>query len=230
MTHFTTRPINLSMLLATSLLTAMARAQDPAQIPPPKLPLVAPVPTNADWTVTVKYPAASPSRPGHPDGRLISVHSTKTGSLKRDLISYAGGKLDENWYANSLLLYANTQGGVSVNDVDGDPPPDKADPNPSVANGFPGVAWLRLDRYDRVVSYDKQPCYHYADEKSEAWIDIGTGLPVAYQSGDLVFCFTFNASPSRPLTLPPEYQKAFEFCQGAIDRRREASKVLSGSR
>jgi len=230
MIHFAIKPINLSILLATSLLATMAIAQDLTQIPPPKSPLVAPVPMNADWTVTVKYPAASSSHPAQPDGRLISVHSTKTGSFKRDLISYTGGKLDENWYANSLFLYANTQGGVSANDMDGDPPPDKADPNPSVANGFPGVAWLRLDRYDRVVIYEKRPCYHYADENSEAWIDTETGFPVAYKSGDLVFGFTFNASPSSPLTLPPAYQKAFEFCQGAIDRRKEVSKVLSRRR
>ena len=218
------------LLTCLTILFGSIRApaqQDAAEIPPPKPPFVAPVPANADWTVTLQYLAAPPAAGGKTDGRMTEVHSTKVGNIKRDRISYTGKPPEEHWFANTLSLQTDAKGEVSVQDLGSMPASDNGDPNPSVAVGYPGVKWLAANCYDKVVTLEKHQYYHFVREKLEAWIDVETHLPLAYRTDNMVFRFKFNAPPDAPLVMPPEYQKAYEFCQGAIDRRKKVATELS---
>lgn len=214
--------------LALLAVCSPAFSQDVSEIPPPKAPLVAPVPENADWTVTIKYPTASaqPGAAGQADRRMAEVHSTKTGKLKRDVIAYASGPAEEHWYADTLFLWTNPQGGVAVNDLTGGIATESTDPSPSVATGFPGMGWLRIEDFDKVVLVEKRPAYHFAHDGREAWVDVETKRPVMYKSGDLLFRYQFNAPPTSALALPPEFQKAADFCQAAKERRKQVAKEL----
>jgi len=225
----------LSLMLVTAAgFAGPLFAQDLTQIPPPTPPLVAPVPERADWTVTLQYPPAparvAPPTPGtsvQPAQRTAEVHSTKSGNLKRDRITATDGTFEDHWYAGSLYLWPYPGGKVYISDMN-DAPSDPGNPEPSVASGFPGVAWLRLECYDKVESFEQRPCYHYVMQgvAMEAWIDVQTRFPLAYKCGDVVYQFKFNPPPAGPLALPPAYQEALDSAQKAIDHRDQLAKDL----
>lgn len=188
-------------------------AQDAANYPPPKPPLVAAVPENAEWTITVEYPKEAklaPDAPKHHDWRPVEVRTTKVGKTKRDLITTRDGVKQENWYVDAMIFWTNGQGEVSVTDLRAAEGSDPMEDSPSVPTGFPGVGWLKLDNYVDVVMFEKRPCYHYVRDEAEAWIDAETKLPVAYRRGKILYRFSFNPSPVGPLVMPPAYQTALE--------------------
>ena len=199
--------------LAAIVVSIVARAQETKVTHPPAAPLVTPAPEYADSTVTVKYPTEPtppPHAPKHHDWRYVEVHSTKAGKLKRDLLTSRDGIKSEKWFVDSILLWTTPDGKVSVSDTSGAPPSMPEDPNPSVPHGFPGVAWISLENFVGEVIYQKQVCYHYVAEGTEAWIDVESKLPVAYQSAGTLYQFKFNPPPTEPLTMPPAYQKALD--------------------
>lgn len=216
--------------MAAGLTTALA--QDSKQIPPPSPPFVAAVPENADWIVTLQYPgapqaSASPGSSVSSPRRTTAVHSTKTGNLKHDRITATDGSSEDHWYSGSLYLWPSSSGQVIVFDTR-DNPRDAGDTSPSVASGFPGVGWVQLSCYDKVEPIKERPCYHYIMKGGavEAWIDVETRFPLAYKCGDVIYQFKFNAPPTAPLTLPPAYQKALDYCQKELDHRAQLAKDL----
>jgi hypothetical protein len=203
-------------------------AKDLSDIPPPTPPFVAPVPENADWVLTVKYPAkpaAAPDAPALPDLRVTEVHSMKTGDIKHDELTSADGKKRDNWYVGTLYLWAVPQGDVLAADLSGTPA-NPMDSSPSVSNGFPGVGWVSLNNYDKVVFWEKRPCYHYATEGLQAWVDVETLLPVAYIAGNATYVFKFNAPPTQPLVLPPSFQKTLDAAKQVSSRRAQIERKL----
>ena len=209
-----TKPLVL-LVAATCVSLTGTRALDLKDIPPPTPPFVVPVPENADWIVTVQYPPEPPpppDAPPHHDWRFVEVHSTKTGKIKRDLTLSREGIKSELWFMDSALLWTTPQGNVAVSTMAGAPAPDPEhiNVNPSVPSGFPGVGWLRPEYYDKVVLFEKRPCYHYAKGDTEAWIDVETLFPMAYKNRNDLYKFKFNAPPTEPLTMPPAYQKVWD--------------------
>jgi hypothetical protein len=210
----------IGMAFIALLSWAPASAQD---VPPPTPPLVAPVPKDADWIVTVQYSsspsAAAPDLAGRVDRRISEVHSTKTDKFKRDIITYMNGTTEERWFIGSMYLWTPPHGDVSVYDLS-NTPTNPLDTSPSVSSGFPGVGWIGLNHYDHVEIFDNASCYHYQDASSgiEAWINARTKLPLGYKSADAIYHFKFNPPPES-LTLPPAYAKAWAACEKILDSR-----------
>jgi hypothetical protein len=217
----------MKVLFGIALIALISGAPASAQdVPPPVPPLVASVPQDADWTITVQYPssaatapAAAPDVSGRVDRRIREVHSTKTGKFKRDIITYISGTTEERWFIGSMYLWTPPHGDVSVYDLS-NTPSNPSDMSPSVSSGFPGVEWVGLSHYDHVETFDETSCYHYKDASSgsEAWINARNKLPVAYKSGDEVYHFKFNPPPSG-LALPPAYAKAWAACEKILNSR-----------
>lgn len=147
--------------------------------------------------------------------------------MKRDIIKSMDGTSKEHWFIESLLLWPNLQGEVSVSDMAGAGEARPADDDsPSVPSGFPGVGWINLNGFKDVVIFEKQPCYHYAAGNMEAWINMKTQLPVAYKSAGALYKFIFNDQPANPLVLPPAYQKAWDVTQKVMSNRKRVWKDL----
>lgn len=251
----------LPLLFAGLSLGALS-AQNAVVYPPPTPPLVAHVPENAAWILSVSEGKTEPTKaPSEPMGAvnpqsaaktlaLREIRVTKTGKLKRDIISYGNGTTVEVWYVNGVLFTPDSNQQLTAYDY-------KAVQsqfgnklgNAIVSAGFTGLDWLSLEDYDQVVIYQGQPCYHYGIKapqrqlppksmpstappllSAEAWINAKTGLPVAYTTGDgKVYTYRFLDSPTTPLVLPPTYQVAVtshEKEQDKMKRLEEASAAL----
>jgi hypothetical protein len=240
------------LLLLTTLSVTPLLAQIKAAYPPPTPPLVAPVPDNAQWTLAIgsgKETPAPTAAPGDsqvqaPAKDVHEVHVTKTGKLKRDIISSGGGTV-EVWYADGMFLAGDSNRRIMVVDYKSiDAQLGSALGDPLRSTGYTGLNWLDLKYYDQVVSYHGRTCYHYAIKTqvrtpfgdapqtpvtvgAEAWIEVGTGLPVAYTAPDgQVYTYHFLAPPTSPLVLPPAFQAAladYEKWQDKMKRLQEAA-------
>jgi len=228
----------------TSAFPALAPAQIQAvsdqSTPPPAAPFVAPVPDPAQWSIEITPanadPTAEPTSDEGGDGakkphRVVQIDSSRAGDLKRDLLTYADGSTAELWYADGMLLQPSLSGSVMVVDPTAQTPnaPRNVDRlgDPAIASGFPSLAWLKLDTFDQVLTFQKQSCYHYATGHGlEAWISVKTGLPVACQRDGLLYVYTFSDASGLSLALPPSYQAARDTYSQIAKRRKQLEKDL----
>ena len=215
--------------LALSLPNRLLGTGNGSDVPPPTAPFVAAVPDSADWTLTVKLPtqpASAEPAPVRSGWRIVEVHSTRKGKLKRDIITYANGTKAERWFADNLLFWKSAEGSVIANNLSGNSAdPDLAANTPSIPSGFFGADWLKQSFYDQVVPVEKRPCYHFASPNKEAWIDVESKLPVACKLGDVVYRYTFNAPPEA-LAFPPDFQKAWNDYQAMANRGKDFQQKL----
>jgi len=91
---------------------------------------------------------------------------------------------------------------------------------------FPELSWVNLENYKGVVTYLQHSCYLFQSPQPmppefklpadqiplrQAWIDVKTKLPVAFDDGATTSAYTgFKEIPSRELVLPPAFAKALE--------------------
>jgi hypothetical protein len=241
------------MYLTTAFLLAwlsLAAAQNNVVYPPPTPPLVAPVPENAEWVLTVSErtnqavkPAAAPQA-GAKNVNLKEIHITKMGKVKRDVLTYSNGTSFESWYADGAFLSPGPNGGFNAiqDGVLAEAYGNELG-NPQQSAGFTGLDWLNLKYYDHVILYQGQLCYHYVIKvtspainrdmptdtpipppplSAEAWINAKTGQPVAYIGADgKLYTYSFLDAPTAPLILPPAYQTVLTTYEKAqTDRKR----------
>lgn len=213
---------SLSVLLAG----ATSWAQEAKKVEPPSLPLVAKMPDSVEWTVTPQYSEAAPGAAPMPVSRyqITQVRTTKTGKLKRDQVTMGDGSVVEQWYSDTMYFWTSPDGDVVIDDIGQILPTEVDDPSPNVANGFPGVRWLKLENFTGVDVVDKRPSYHFAKENIEAWIDVETRLPVMYRSRNVTYRFKFSQTSPPPLAILPKYQEAIDAAQKLIDRRKLLEK------
>lgn len=213
--------------LVAAFLTTFVKAEE--SVPPPKPPLLAPAPDPGDWTLLIKNPAEPAPESGaapKADFRIVEVRSTVKDKLKRDVITYGTGKSDERWFLGDFLLWKGTNGEVIAHDMRDTGPGSVGGGFPSVATGFPSLEWLSMLNYDKVVTLDKRPCYHFVSKTMEAWIDVNTKLPVAAKYGDFLYQYTFNPAPSAPLVMPPEFQATWDLYQARLKKTEDFQKSL----
>ena len=226
----------LGVALASTIATAnidLASASASRDSAPPSPPYVASVPENADWTITITnppLPPPPPETPPQPDLRATEVHTTKAGALRRNQVTAAnsGTPPIEHWTLPNLYFWTTPQGKPIMTDLSSNPPSDGKDADPESPKGFPGVAWVKLELFDQTLTFEKHTCHHYVlpGGALEAWIDTETRLPVAYQQGDTVYLYKFNAFPGGTLTLPASFQGLNEAAQKVIDRRKELMRTI----
>ncbi len=237
------------LYLAVSAPLLSAQTSDALNtIPPPHAPFVAPVPGSAQWTITLSYEGddqdATAKNPAiKPKHRLHQITSIKTQNLKRDVEIYDDGTSETYWFVGGLILLPKVNGQeVRIIDFEQANRPVYGEAgNPVSSPGFTGVSWVQLKYYDKVVTMQNVPCYHYAlDSKPpspvpaaddttnhiEAWINAKTGLPVAYRADGITYNYAFGNSPESDLDLPPDYAQALKAYQQIENRRKQLEKDL----
>jgi hypothetical protein len=232
--------------LAAGTLALSAQNTPPESYPPPAAPLVAPVPDKAQWTISINYSASTPASPAanskpakasplvDPGKQpLTEIRSIKTGKLKQDIMVFADRKPLECWFVGNLILMPGSDGGIVTFGVNSlvpiTVPGNRMSPyivergNLTQSAGFPGLDWVNMKYYDKVVLVDKVPCYHYLfavgqTPFAEAWINAQTKLPVRYAGDGVLYTFAFGPTPSADLTLPPAYAEASSAGQKFISK------------
>jgi len=222
------------VLIAVGLwhVRASFAAPDLGAIPPPSAPYVASPPDFAEWTIVAtprvkeesSGPASteagkSPSASG--PGGVTAIKSTKTGKIKRDVLTYKGRQSQEFWFAGDYIitLRSNRKDYAVVDAAIMSPGPEikgiyRELGKRVLSPGFPGCDWVDKKHYQGVVLFEKsRPSYYYALKgpapetgepivAAEAWIDVETKLPLRYSSEGVDFTYRFGERPATKLELP----------------------------
>lgn len=234
-------PIGLvGILWASGVLSTVNAQTDLSSFPPPRAPFINAVPDKASWTIQPQEFSPSESKDAEPvrlKPRVASIESVRTGDLKRDFITYQSGNREEIWYFQNNVLVSNRPGKVVVQDLTS---LDDSGTNEGVfrllgnafkSPGYPGFKWVDKAHYSGVVLFNKIPSYHYvlkgkaADSgqevvAAEAWINAQTGAPVAYVAEGALYVYRPGPPPVDSLTLPPDFEKAYQRVKQMQDRRK----------
>ncbi len=243
--------ISLSGFILSGCLALAAQTPALENYPPPTAPFVAAVPERAQWTITVDYSQgasakteATSTNPGsgtptvvlHPDTNPVTeIRSIKTGTLKQDTIVYKNGNALKYWYMGSIFLSEDAGGRVSAYNLTLLAPTAFGSAERAMilergnliqSEGFPGLDWVKLKYYDKVVLLDKIPSYHYVLPAggvpfAEAWISAESKLPVKYAGSGALYTFAFGSTPTTDLALPPAYSQTATATQKYLDHLRE---------
>jgi hypothetical protein len=184
---------------------------DPGIGAPPTPPFVAPVPENAQWIITV----SSATGAGAPAGaKLQEIRVVKTGITKHDTFVYSDGSTDETWYIGNKALMSDTfvKTNIYLTEFSSHDFTGAGDPVRSL--GFTGMDWLQSKFFDKIVAYQNVACYHYRlpsrSASVEAWVNVKSKQPVAYQINSMLYVYSFSPPPTTPLVLPPAYQAVWD--------------------
>ena len=212
----------LAAIIALAASLAAAGAQSLSDIPPPRNPVVAPLPAMGAWTVTADFSGRGRNAAPPDPGAESSVEYTKVNDVTRIDITCVNGEKTERWQAGTMVLWRPSGQAPIVTDasnVDGYDPAERT--------RFPGVGWVQIKYYDNPVLFEKQPCYHYVTEGREAWIDCKTQTPVAYRQNGVLWRYSYLPPPTGPMVLPPDFQAAWDRAIKIINRRSQLQKDLS---
>jgi hypothetical protein len=191
------------MILGISL----GMAQEPLR---PKAPYVAPVPKNAHWLVTMKYPHAAAERP-------TSIDIAKTEDIKRLTISYSTEKPKEIYAVRGYYLTETAQGPELMN-------VDRSDLlYPFLSDEFVFIGRLKAEQFKEVVKINGVTCFHFQNEISEVWIAADSMLPVAARKDGMMAYYQFFPPTEAPVILPPA-ESAF------LQRHENACNAFRGMR
>jgi hypothetical protein len=207
--------------------------------PPPAPPLVQPLPQNLRWTMsfTIRKELLAPKEPGRAPPLSTfpkEVRITKTGDIEEQAITWSDQSHSTAYFARGFRLHQDPSNGIVVVQTGAiDPEAVHAIPQP----GWFGVEWIKPSSFQGTVNLGGLPCHHYLEKTSaplpeadspdapfskrivrEAWIDAKSRLPVKVVAHLGVVTFAIDPTPAAPVTLPPEFQKAWTDYQGQLTR------------
>lgn len=222
----------IASLLIPGLLGLSLHAQEP-QIPPPSPPFLNRMPDHSAWTI-VYTPKQAPAIPLAPkisssstnaapvvqqERTLKEVDGVKMEKTRQDVYRWSDKQTTEEWSYNGLFLFKDpgmpdicvlAPSGGSAAIMGAIPDYSKTD--------FPELAWIGLDNYKAPVTYLQHKCYFFQTQghgpfPRQAWIDVATKLPVAFDDGTATRVYTIKEVPQRELVLPPAYAEKLKSYQ-----------------
>jgi hypothetical protein len=237
--------MNKIILHAASLLilgASLSLHAEEEQIPPPTAPFVERAPAHAAWKVTYASKQTPPPNmmgagangavnPAGPSGplptTLLEVDVVKMDPNRREVYLWSNKQTTEHWIYHGLYLF-NQLGMPDINVfAPGTGSMAIASMIPDYSKSdFPEFAWLSLDTYRNVVTYQQRKCYLFQSQPQpqaqlpknpalmmmvkraplggqQAWIDVKTLLPVALDDGMTLRTYTsFKELPPSELELP----------------------------
>ena len=168
----------------------------------PSAPYLAHAPDPSAWTLEPDADSASAS-PGAL--HLISLTYTKNGSVLRRVTILSDKTAMTIWYVGPAKYEGPTPDGWVKID---------AHTNPDLKNyggsDFPELDFVSMTNYEKVEQKSGHTCFLYARKEGttaapgadQAWIDVKTQLPVAYETGGLLLLFRFLPPPVEKLVVP----------------------------
>jgi hypothetical protein len=201
----------LAFGLEMSLSPAFAQDASATKIPTPSPPFLKPAPTNATWVIHIEAPANG--QPAAPGGKILKeLDVTKVGDTQRVTSVWSDGtSTSDLWFYKGIALSHNPVldyafAGNALASDHGTSTPGALD--------FVDLAWVDAKNFVGKSIQSGHDCYYYRlkteSDLQEAWIDSGTGLPVASKDIMDSRTYEFKAGTETSLTLPQIFQEAYD--------------------
>lgn len=170
----------------------------------------------SDWRTNTKIPPIQEQSSLSVPVRFVS--GRKDGFLYQRL-EFKNGTSEEVWRFESYVGWKDVQGNLSLFEAS-NAPEEAPDPFFFQIKSPPGLDWLKPQFLIPAPKGAKpESLSYYATEAplpgqsvpapARAWVDPGSGLPVAAQRGTLVFIYKFGEIPNIP-ALPAEIERRYK--------------------
>ncbi|XHR29776.1 MAG: hypothetical protein ACFUZC_04300 [Chthoniobacteraceae bacterium] len=220
------------------ILTSLALCILPHCQADPSSPGLRPPPDECAWTVTYAI------IPGAPVGHIPKTEEVREkGSLATASRVYVDNTQEKVWIAEGIAFISiNSQRphAVDVQSLAFDAAGDPFISSLLFRRRYTGLAWIKPDdKPTEIAGRQGQSIYYYrgtgtttatplgADDlpdyrkasaaAQEAWVDVKTGLPIAFIQGGAMGVYRHEAAPSAALSLPPDFAKALRYYNGYKD-------------
>lgn len=199
-------------LLALLSLSPLSQAENPVRFPE----------GNRAWTVDIRYAqsGAEDAPEGNTPPRPVRLDCSSYEGLERYLITWSNRTSSEVWKQQGITLAKDPKTGrigLANNAI-----------IPSLV-GAPDAelfTWIGQAGAGAEVVFEKRKALRYTkaalngspdpfgnseDRKNrQAWIELESQRPLAYDNGLATFLFTFSPTPSQPLSMPADFAKLHE--------------------
>lgn len=189
---------------------------------------------DAAWTVDVAY-SDSTQNVAAPSIRIKKVEVIKKNDVRQNRMTWSDGHVTETWQLDSLGLqvfeYPTNHAVYVVSSNDSTMMsiiPQKFDQTL--------FDWLDASALKGPETYQGRNCLHYEamvavklnapgsttpnktlpPVKYNAWIEVGTLLPVAFDNSASLNIFSFQNAPAEPLEMPEKFQAELKRYQTAL--------------
>jgi len=202
----------------------------------PASPGVRPPPNSCAWTITYTI------RPGMPASHIPKTEEVrKMGALATANRVFADNTKEKVWIAEGIAFVSvNGQKPHAVNMESVNAVEDPFISSLFFGRCYTGLTWIKPDdkpieitgHQGQIIRYyrgsgtpnptpldaNDLPDLHKASKSTqEAWIDAGTGLPIAFIQGGAMGVYRHDSAPSTELSLPPEFAKSLRYYNGYKD-------------
>jgi hypothetical protein len=224
----------IALLMLAVNVYGQEKPSTPAKPEAPSGPLIGSVPDFSQWEISFSYPKARKKKSaavvaGQKTPTPVNLSksiTTKTKDIIHEEMIDISGNQTQKWYIGRLQ-YTKLPGQSNwfESDGSGGSGGKTIDPaySPLPATGFRDLDWISADTYVGTVKYNKCDCLIFVpggtatldkadskkdarlqSEKTIAYIDVETRLPVLVRFNGETRNVTFNAQPTTMLTLPVE--------------------------
>ncbi len=225
----------VAIVLAGILWTGTLLAADPV----PQAPYLAKTPDFCSWTVRLDKPAKKNPAPASdgantsatiPAPVLLRREVTKGRDIRRDVLFSSDGTKSERWFYHGMDFVQIRSGSILIMD----PSSNEGAPNYGGYRDFPELEWVDARNFTKAEKAGGVLCFRYrynGNERGssvrtvhpgmEAWIDVETGRPVAFEDGGDRYVYEFSSSTPESLRLPAAFQAEYDaFLKPARDADR----------
>lgn len=191
----------------------------------PKPPALHRAPAMASWTVTYTYAEEKPpdgkAPPAYVTNLVRTFAVTKTGKTYHEETTLLSGKKQDKWVLDGLQLESIIDS-PSIIPI---PPPTPDDPQPDYSDyartDFKGLEWVTMKNYTGRQSSEGKTVFAFASTRSgqkvTAQLDVASQLPISATEGGMTCTYVFNAPPTAPLQLPPDFQKVLDAYKRGVE-------------
>jgi hypothetical protein len=192
-------PMNRSLLPVLALVCSfplLLRAQSAStaslrELAPPQQPFVATPQSTAQWSVVVKYPAASASASLR---HAVQIKYQHNADMTFVSVDWSDGTKNEGYVKGDKVIFVDPKHETCYTA----PAQDTDLSSPIFVFGFPGTAWITKADYQSAELIDGEPCYRFYREAQglntempipahTAWIRARDKMPVRVKIGDALF-------------------------------------------
>lgn len=183
---------------------------------------------DAAWTVIFKTEGtdvSKASRAGTGSGPFKQwkrMEIVRQGNVRRDLIKWLDGKTTELWWVTTppVVLFDDGDNG-HVSGM-------KAMLMASKRYDETSLDWVNGETFKEVTSFNGHRCRYYkmtiveedssgsVKKKFQAWIDVKTNRPVAFDNNGVLVTFVFKDDEAEPLVMPDRFVEKLKSYQAFL--------------
>jgi len=140
------------------------------------------------------------------DARLAKIVVEKTGTIRREFLSYLIGVSVERWVNGNMKFWIHS-GQPSQIEVS---LPGMYEEDPTGGSDFGELSWVTPGDLKATEKLGSETCKVYRRGDKAAWIMETSRLPLRFESPEMSITYTYGPAPEQDLVLPGKFSDRYK--------------------